>query len=157
MQVLSKSKVIFNDDGLKDLKKAMKSVRILVGLPKGTPTNEDYQGLTVIEVGAANEFGVPSKNIPARSFIREPLFKNEAKFRKVAQRIGVSILDGSNSFGDGVDEMGGWGQGIIKNSFSDNNWTPLKPATVKAKKSKNSNPLLDTGNLRQSITWEIAK
>ena len=152
---MSKNKVIFNDDGLKDLKKAMKSVRILVGLPKGTPTNEDYQGLTVIEVGAANEFGVPSKNIPARSFIREPLFKNEAKFKKLAQTIGVSILDGSNSFDVGVNKKGVWGVKTIQDSFTNNNWEPLKQRTIKAKGS--SNPLLDTGNLRQSITWEIAK
>jgi phage gpG-like protein len=149
------SKIIFNDKNLQALKKQMKSASVQVGLPKGTPTKEDYGGLTVVELGAVHEFGSPAKNIPERSFIRVPIFKSEKEFKVFAKKQGIMILEGKQTVLQGITKIGIWGQSIIMKSFTDNNWQPLKQSTVNKKGS--SKPLIDIGNLRQSITYSIDK
>lgn len=147
------SSIKLSTKGLDALKKQMQNVEIKVGLPKGTPQNDE--GKSLIEIGAQNEFGSPAKGIPERSFIRIPLDDAKEKYFKVAQQQGIDILNGKISVDGAIEKIGVWGQTIIKKSFTNNNWKANSKMTVDKKGS--SKPLIDTGQLRQSITWEIVK
>lgn len=149
--VLFKTKVDMS--GLKTLKKQLKDVKVKVGLPKGTPANKD--GVSLIEIGAIQEFGSPSKNIPERSFIRVPLDNAKADYFKFVKNQGINILNGKTTTDDAIEKLGVWGQTVIKKSFTNNDWEANSATTIALKGS--SRPLIDSGQLRGSVTWEVAK
>lgn len=147
------SNIKLNTKGLQALKKQLKDVEIKVGLPKGTPRNDE--GVSLIEIGATNEFGSPAKGIPERSFIRIPLDNAKEKYFKIATKQGIDILNGKQTIDGAIEKIGIWGQTVIKKSFTNNNWEANSQTTIDIKGS--SRPLIDSGQLRQSITWEVIK
>ena len=54
-----------------------------------------------------------------------------------------------------ADMIGAKAAAIMKRTIRDFDDPPNAPATIKKKKS--SNPLVDTGLLMQSVTWELRK
>lgn len=147
------SQVKIDTKRLEELKKKLKSVQIKVGLPKGTPNHDN--GESIVEIGTVHEFGSPSRHIPERSFIRSTLNEQKANYFKLAQSQGVKLLEGKQSFNNAVETIGIWGQAQIIKKFRNNDWAENAPLTVALKGS--STPLIDTGQLRQSITWEVVK
>ncbi|MGG7074334.1 hypothetical protein U5B43_08800 [Campylobacter sp. 9BO] len=99
-------------------------------------TNKDNKavenGLNLATLAQIHEFGAPSVGIPERSFLRKPLFQNRQSMQNLAKNT-VSIAKTAIS------------QGI----------TPaLKPTTIKRKGAGKTTPLIYTGVLRNSISWE---
>lgn len=124
----------------------LKKLEVVVGLPKGKSDS------TVIQYGAVHEFGAPDKNIPRRSFLRVPTLNAENKIMHFAEQQ-------FKQFEKGVDatlymsKIGAFVQGIVLRAFRENDWKPLKESTIKRKGS--SAPLIDKGQLIQSITWDV--
>jgi hypothetical protein len=79
----------------------------------------------------------------------------KANYFKLAQAQGVKIIEGTQSIYKSTETLGIWGQREIIKKFRDNDWAPNAPFTVALKGS--STPLIDTGQLRQSITWSVEK
>jgi len=150
---LSNVKIKLNDKAFKELKKNLKSARVKVGLPKGTPDRDD--GMSMIELGAIHEFGSHANNIPERSFIRETLNTKQQEYMKFATSQARRVILQEQSISTAIENLGIWGQREIKKKFINNNWQPNAPLTAQLKGS--SRPLIDTGALRQAITWEVAK
>jgi hypothetical protein len=138
-------------DLLKQIK-ILKGSVIKVGLPENTPNY--YDGTDIITVGATHEYGVPEKNIPRRSFLRVPLIHREADIKKMMQK-GFTKVAKSGGALELMNKVGLYAQNISQLSFTNNNWQPLKPDTIKRKGS--SRPLIDTGILRSSITYVVEK
>ena len=137
--------------GLRLLKKKLKKAKVKVGLPKGSDNYKD--GTSVIEVGAIHEFGSPSKKIPERSFIRSTINEQKETYSKIAQSQGILIINGKQSLSKALEHIGIWGQREIQKKFTNNDWAKNSLLTIKSKGS--SKPLIDTGHLRQSITWSV--
>lgn len=127
---------------LEDLKK----LEVVVGLPKGKSEG------TVIQYGAVHEFGAPEKNIPRRSFLRVPTLNAENTIIKFAENQSKQLEKGVNTtlF---MSKIGAFIQGIVLKSFRENDWQANSEATIKRKGS--STPLIDKGQLIQSITWDV--
>lgn len=138
----------------KDIQQFKSSV-VKIGLPKGTSGSYE-NGLSVIQVGAIHEYGSPSRNIPARSFLRMPMFVNRDKIKKMIFTEFIKVKNQKTSVSEALNRLGAYGEGLSKASFRDNNWSPLKPATIKAKGNK-GNPLINTKQLRDSIIYKIEK
>jgi hypothetical protein len=144
-----------SENHAEELLKQMKILKgnvIKVGLPENTPNY--YDGTDIITVGATHEYGVPEKNIPRRSFLRVPLIKREADIKKLMQK-GFNNVSKSGGAIEMMNKIGLYAQNISQMSFTSNEWTPLKPNTIKRKGS--SRPLIDTGILRSSITYVVEK
>lgn len=137
--------------------KEFKSHVVKIGLPEkvGGAAHTD-SGLTVAQVGAVHEFGVPERGIPKRSFIREPLIDEQKKINKFIKMKFSQVTDNAMSAKMALEQMGNMGASISKKSFVKNNWEGLTDATKERKKNKD-NPLIDTGLLRQSITYSVDK
>ena len=145
-------------DNLKDLEKYAKTIddvknkAVYVGLPKEKATKKYKEGESVIEVGATHEYGVG--NIPQRSFLRVPFAENKKEIDEFIQKrfkmSGKEIAPIK-----ALEQIGVFTEGISKESFVKNNWKELSNARKQQKivngKSGNT-PLIDTGNLRNSIT-----
>lgn len=140
---------------VKNVLEEFKKHVVKIGLPKGTPGTYE-NGMSVIQVGIVHEFGSPSRNIPQRSFLRAPMYMSRDKIKKMIFNEYVKCQNKTSNVQTSLKKMGIYGEGISKKSFRVNDWAPLKPATIKAKGNK-ANPLINTGQLRNSITSIVEK
>lgn len=139
-----------------DIEKNIKTLlnhSVKVGLPKETGSYPN--GTSILQVGAAHEFGVPENNLPRRSFLRVPFMDNANKIKKAIDKSYKFVAEQNSDPIKMLNKLGLFGQSISQESFTDNNWQPLKPATIKRKSS--SKPLIDSGRLRGSITYIVEK
>lgn len=134
----------------KELKEARKKA-VYVGLPKGKASDTYENGETVIQVGAIHEFGM-GRN-PERSFLRVPFKKNEGRIKGLINKQFSLIFNGEADTVQSLNKIGILARNISVESFTDNDWPENTPATIERKGS--SRPLIDTGALRQSITWVV--
>jgi hypothetical protein len=127
---------------------------VAVGLPKEKVGGQIYgDGETVFTVGASHEYGV---GVPRRSFLRAPFSKNqdainkttENQFRAIAEQ-GVKVEKALNIIGVKARNISA--KAFVTGGYGE--WKPLSAATIEKKGS--SQPLIDTGTLRNSITWAV--
>ena len=145
---------------MKDIQKFFKSnFYTKVGILRGK-TNRKEKGLTNASLGVIHEFGSVTRKIPPRSFLRMPLeMKQEyiiAEILKRKRKITKEIYQGNaKSFSE---KLGILSEQVIQMAFESRGfgqWRENKPSTVRRKKS--SSPLIDTGQLRRSITSKVEK
>lgn len=90
--------------------------------------------------------------IPERSFLRSGHDENADKVLKNASMALGQVIDGKMSIDTFLDSCGQMLADKIKLYIRDLKSPPNHPYTIEQKGS--SNPLVDTGNLLESITWE---
>ncbi len=167
-------KVTDDDSGLRELRArlaALKGARVRVGVLADAPKREPRgahskkarvrakvekraagaRQLSLIEVAAIHEFG--AGHVPARSFIRATIDERRADIAKLQVLVGKQILAGKITSEQGLATIGAKVAGWMKERIAAGIAPPLKPRTIKRKKS--SKPLIDTGQLRSSITYAV--
>lgn len=109
---------------------------------------------TILDVALANEFG--TKNIPERSFLRSSFIKYNRKFQRIfIAMIRKDMADGKLDMDMLLKKAGAYWVGLVKKQITDIRKPPNAPSTIKKKGS--SNPLIDTGQLRASIGYEVIR
>ena len=124
--------------------------------PDGTP---------VAAVAAWNEFGTRTKggsqHIPERPFFRQAL-------RKVRPDVSELVQDGINSRTMVVDDLladrlGGLVAGAVEENIARGKFQALAESTLYRRRTRTVNrtgsvkPLIDTGKMRTSVTWEAKR
>lgn len=136
---------------LKELEKISLSMSdansVQVGLPKGSNAYPD--GTSVIMVGAVHEFGSPSKNIPQRSFLRSTVVEKRRQYKKLFKLLSKRIIEGKIDVRKALGIVGLTVQTDVRDKITD-----IKDPELKY---RDGNPLVETGHLRQSITFEVIK
>jgi len=108
--------------------------------------------LTIGEIAAIHEFGLGS--CPRRSFLAGWVDENGDKIRQVVKAGAAALVSGKLSSPlQFLNQVGGWSVGQIQQRMAANIPPPLAPETIKRKGS--SVALIDTGQLRSSITYRI--
>ena len=92
-------------------------------------------------------------HIPERSFIRSGYDANRDEFGKKAEWVVEAALKHGIDIETALDSLGIELQGIIRQFMTDLKDPKNHPFTVEQKKS--SNPLIDTGQLRTAIDYEV--
>lgn len=106
--------------------------------------NGDY----VASVAFTNEFGDASKRIPARPFFRNTIKTHSTKWGDIfAKQAKQGNAKGALNY------LGNVIKGDIQKSITDLRTPPNAPLTIAMKGS--SNPLIDTGFMRASVTYKI--
>ena len=121
-----------------------------VGVPAG-PKEKD--GTPVAMVAAVHEYGSPSQGIPERPFLRVAVQKNRIKYVRLNRINLVKMLRGQMGMEQALGQLGEMAKGDVQAEIRSGDFTPLKEATIKRKGS--SRPLIDTGQMVQSIQWEL--
>ena len=139
------------------LKKLSEAKQIVKGYDVGFFAQSKYQdGIPVASVAVEQEFGVSSKNvkIPER-----PFFKIANK--NVEKPI-ISILDKKLTETDNyvlseleVSRLALIHESAVKEEITKLQDPPNSPTTIKMKGS--SNPLIDHGDMRRSVTYKVIK
>jgi phage gpG-like protein len=144
---------------VKRLKQVMKRaeqlnrIQLVVGIPSDENSRKESTGITNAELGVIHEFGAPEKGIPERSFMRSTASEEAENFGKLSKSRVAEFLKGQKSAHDAFADVGAYLQGKIVEKITDGDFVTNKEETVKRKKS--SKPLIDTGQLRASITYEV--
>lgn len=156
--MMNRNKVSLSLKGLEEFKEGLDQYRARVGVLGSDTNRKDASGITNSELGVVHMYGSVTRNIPPRDFLVMPIEINrkemskrltskklkslmEAKdFKKVYEIIGIT----AEQYVQQGFETGGFGQ-----------WPQNKPSTVHAKGS--SKPLIDTSQLRRSISSDVVK
>jgi hypothetical protein len=118
------------------------------------PKRQDPE-LTVLFVASIHEFGAPAAGIPERSIVRAYVDEHEAQIRGWQKSLAQRALRGEIPVKQGLDQFGARVSAGMQARIASNIPPPLAPATIEAKGS--STALVDTGQVRASLTWQVRK
>ncbi|HSH50849.1 MAG TPA: hypothetical protein VK982_03910 [Bacteroidales bacterium] len=93
--------------------------------------------------------------IPERSFMRAGYDKEKENIIRQSEKLLEKVLKLELPVKVFFETLGELIVGMIQKYLTDLSSPPLHPATIKNKGS--SNPLIDTGHLRESITYKVVK
>lgn len=146
--------IIIKDKGLKQLLKAMKGTIPVarVGVLGGNGNRTD--AVTNADVGAAHEFG--TDKLPVRSFLREPITDNLNKRLQEAGAFDKQNLNEVIRIGSllpWLQKVAVVANGIVLEAFDTGGFGKWKPSDFS--KKKNHQTLVETQQLRNSITWDV--
>ncbi|HCT5879209.1 TPA: hypothetical protein OT180_002233 [Morganella morganii] len=144
----------FSGAGLKALEARIREMgkkKVVVGVPAAT-NRARKDGLSNATIAAAHEFGVPG-HIPERSFLRSTLGENKDKATGLLIRELKADISQGDFSGRAFAIVGEKLSGEVKRKIQSGINPALDPKTVARKGS--SKPLIDTGNLLQSINYEV--
>lgn len=143
-------------DKVGDLMKQVESLtqrELLVGISEGS---DDRGGGEIgnAALGYIHEHGSPAQNIPERPFL-VPGIRMAA--RAISARLGQGAQAALTGRADLVDaaftNAGLLAQASVRRKITDGPFTPNAPATIARKGS--DQPLVDTGRLREAVTYVI--
>jgi hypothetical protein len=133
----------------------------------GHKTTDEASDLTNADIGLAHEMGVASRNLPQRSWLRTPLEDHlPGHFEKLGDEVIKDILEKQDK--KAYEELSVVCEQIIQMGFATGGygkWAPLKLSTLEGKHKKfsyftkeaNDSILVDSGQLRKSITSAVVK
>lgn len=130
---------------------------VKVGLPDDPHLDADGKptGLTLGETARINEFGTEDGVIPERPAWRLGLAHGQKEFNRLNELNLHLVAMGRKPLERALGELGAMGAARVKTEIRDGDFAPNAPSTVAKKGS--SHPLIDTGQEKQSVTWEIMK
>lgn len=159
-----------HNGGIKGFLERFKNIgkpKVYVGVPSSANTMHKplimYKGkfvptkqsISMASLLALHTLGAPSRGIPPRDGLRPPLRENADKYAKtLADGIRKNLTDGL-SMDTVYGKIGNDAMNDVKAYFVSGKFTPLKQSTIDAKGS--SAPLISTGELRNSISYEVRK
>ena len=110
-------------------------------------------GTPLATVAAVNEFGSREANIPERPFFRQAIANMEDGVPAIIRgRIDPQRMVVDERL---ANQVGAYAAGQVQERITDLREPPNSPHTIEAKGS--DNPLIDTGFMRQSATWEVER
>ena len=179
-----KASVVIKTDKLAAVVKSITALTgkdVLIGIPDAStdrrPDEVEHGPMTNATLGYIHEFGSPAANIPARPFlipgVQDAADKYEARLKKAA----TLALDGNLSGVDAeLNKAGMQAASSVKAKINSGDFIPLAEATLRARARRgrqgaqaeldsrkagnapnndNAKPLIDTGQLRNSITYVV--
>lgn len=113
-------------------------------------------GADLVDIAHWNEYG--TSRIPKRPFMRIAASRNEKNWGILAEDAAEKVIDGMG-VEQAVDLLGNQMVGDIKEVIGDKKLLrPNAPSTIRMKTVRGKvgdAPLIDTGQLRQSISFEV--
>ena len=120
---------------------------VKVGIRRGKGSHD---GTDMLDIAVYNHFGTAT--IPARPFVSDCAEKNARQIQEAQKRLVYRVYQGGLSADGALAELGAWYVNVQKGHILHGGWAPNAPATVKRKGS--NKPLVDTGQLVNTVDWE---
>lgn len=150
---------------------------VRVGVPSG---ETEAGGTSLTTIAYVHEYGSPSQGIPERSFLRAAMQENAKKYVLLNRSNLVEVLNKRMTVDQALGQLGEMAKGDVQRKIRNGDFKALDPKTIAARRRSRSNgynksllrkvkkkevagnaagpidrPLIDSGQLIQSITWEI--
>ena len=136
---------------------------VLIGIPEAETNRQDEDGgsapATNAALGYIHEHGSPANNIPARPFLIPGVKDAQGAIEKRLKQAADAALKGDKAAVDRqMHSAGIEAQNSVKTKINSGDFEPLAPATLAQRKARGrtgTKPLIDTGQLRNSITYVV--
>lgn len=140
--------------------KALTSREVLVGVPDTKAgRRKKKEPINNAALAYIHDKGSPSQNIPPRPFMGPGVQAAKVSITKRMENTGKAALRGDKAAVEkGLNAVGLVAVSGIRGKITSGPFTPLKPATIAARKRRGrtgDKPLIDTGQLRNSISYVI--
>lgn len=136
---------------------ALDSPKVSIGIHEQEGAEEHAEaGMTVVALGAIHEFGLG--NVPERSFIRAWFDENQDRAKEALRRLMVSVVEGKRQPQQALELFAQWALGEMQKRMAEGIPPALQPETLRKKTREGKTgekPLIDTGQLRSSLSYEI--
>ena len=152
-------------DKLDDLRKSLRTLersQVLVGVPAekaGRDPSKQKGTINNAALGYIHNYGSPTANIPPRPFLEPGIKDNQNSITPYLGKAAAAAISG-NPLGvqkhltsAGIKAVSG-----VKRKIDVGPFVPLKPGTLAARRRRGrtgTKPLLDTGQLRNAISFVI--
>lgn len=155
------AKIIDRDKGWRAIEKTVKAFggrEVAVGVLSDAGTHAE-SGADMVVIAAANEFGAPSVNVPERSYIRSTVDAKRRTYGRVLNELSkhaignAAVSKRSGSADRQLRKFALLVQSDIQHTMVRLQEPPNEPSTIARKGS--SNPLIDTSQLKNSITGVV--
>lgn len=144
----------------------MGDAAVYVGILQDQGSELDEDGnITVAGYAAVNEFGSADGRVPERSFLRSTVDANGRVYESELQAVAIETVDAavrSLSSGQaeaalerGLGRVGARAARDVQVTIRDLRDPPNAPSTL-AGKYPGDNPLIETGRMRQSISFAVS-
>lgn len=137
---------------------ALGKTEVLVGIPHGE-ARSDADGMTNAQIGYVQENGSPANNTPERPFLVPGVAAVQEQIADRFEKATLAALDGNKQ---GVmrhlNTAGMIAQNSVRAVVNAGDFTPLAPSTLAARerrKIKRIKPLVDSAQMRNSITYVV--
>lgn len=132
----------------------LRKLQVRVGYQQGKDFyDEDGKKVDVLDVAMFNELG--TSRTPSRPFMRNSVDNNADKISSFCKSRLQGIANGSKDAETVLKEIGAMQVGLVQATIKDGNFVPNAPSTI-AKKGSDK-PLIDTGQMRQSVHYVITE
>lgn len=153
-------------DRVADSISAIRSIgvnRVLVGIPAENTFRkydpENLQEPTNAMLGYIHEYGSPANNIPARPFLIPGIAMAQEDIGTLLENSIRMTLNGRALDVDrALHRVGLLAQNAVRRRITEGPFIPLRPATLarrRARGREGTSPLIDTTQLRSSITYVV--
>lgn len=127
--------------------------KVYIGIPSSTNARQGASNNATI--AATHEMGAPSRGIPARPFLIPTMQNNADKYVNLMAQGFRNALQDKTKAAEVYEKIGLVASSDVKDYIVSGQFVPLKQSTIDRKGS--SKPLIDTGELRNSISYEVRK
>lgn len=139
--------------GLLERIAALGDPKVYIGIPSSTNARQGASNNATI--AAVHEMGAPSRGIPARPFLIPTMQNNADKYTMLMAQGFRNALQDKEKAAEVYEKIGLVASSDVKDYIVSGQFVPLKQSTIDRKGS--SKPLIDTGELRNSISYEVKK
>lgn len=139
------------------------SKQVLVGIPASKAEREegDKEPINNAQLGYIHEYGAPASNIPPRPFLNPGIARTQESINGHLKKAARAAMDGNQEKVDvELNATGLIAQAGARNEINSGEFAPLAESTLAARRRRGrtgEKPLIDTGQLRNSITYVIRK
>ena len=132
----------------RELKRFAEDNYVTIGIHEDAG-NHDDDDITNASLGAIHEFGADTANIPARPWLNPGVNAGNEEYLTIIER----AVSNGEPIKQALERVGVVAVGMVQKYMTELRTPPNAPSTIKAKGS--SNPLIDSGVLRQSVTYKV--
>lgn len=122
-------------------------------------SGENKNEVSIVQYATWNENGVMSKSgkwkIPPRPFIKMWAELNQKQTQNVLTRLYGEVAVGHITADEALNRLGKYAKSGIQHFIRTHQFKPNAPYTIKKKGS--SQPLIDTGAMRDAVNFEVEK
>jgi hypothetical protein len=141
--------------------KKIADTRVLVGVPADKDPRKAGDPVSNADLAYIHDNGAPDAGIPAREFLKPGIKAKQSEIEAGLVKTGNAALDGKpDAVERGFNIVGIIGQNAVRAKINEGVPPPLQPATIAARKRRKrtgTKPLIDTGQLRNAITYVVRK
>lgn len=132
---------------------AAKGAYVKVGVMGNESARDEGGPLDNVDIAIIHEFG--AEYIPERSFLRSALDAQRSNLNEMKVKLWAKIVFGEVSLRRALALLGTKHRADVQERITELREPPLADATIARRRNKSDNPLVDTGQLRRSVNYEV--